>query len=73
VESPHRGTVRTVGDDGNGSLQSPIVWQAQGMISVQVPCTVEEALLLLGARARTNDLDIEVIAAGVVGGLIRFD
>lgn len=43
------------------------------MISVQVPCTLEEALLLLDARALANDLSIETIAAGVVGGVIRFD
>lgn len=70
--SPHRGTVRAV-STGDGAAKSTKVAQAQGMISVQVPCTLEEALLLLDARALANDLSIETIAAGVVGGVIRFD
>jgi hypothetical protein len=60
-------------DIGNGAAHSAAVAQAQGMISVQVPCTVEEALLLLEARARTNDVTVERVALAVVAGDIRFD
>ncbi len=58
---------------GNGSVPSAKVAQAQGMISVQVRCTMEEALLLLGARARTDNISIERTAAAVVAHEIRFD
>jgi hypothetical protein len=43
------------------------------MISVQVPCTLDEALLLLRARARTTNETEEEVAAAVVDGAVRFD
>lgn len=43
------------------------------MISVQVSCTLAEALLLLKARARTNDQTVGQVAVAVVAGDIRFD
>jgi hypothetical protein len=43
------------------------------MVSVQVSCTLDEALLLLSARARTTDISIEQVAIAVVAGDIRFD
>ena len=58
---------------GNGSVPSATVAQAQGMISVQVPCTLDEALLLLNARARTDEQSVQHIASAVVAGEIRFD
>jgi hypothetical protein len=59
--------------EGNRPLRNPRVAQAQGMVSVQVPCTLDEALLLLNARARTGDQTVEQVATAVVAGDIRFD
>ena len=47
--------------------------QAQGMVSVQVDCTLDEALLLMRARAASNDLSLAYIAKAVLDGNIRFD
>jgi len=58
---------------GNGSVPSATVAQAQGMISVQVPCTLDEALLILRARARSDERSVEQIANAVVAGEVRFD
>lgn len=58
---------------GNGSVPSVAVLQAQGMVSVQVPRTVDEALVLMNARARTDHMTVNEIAAAVVGGDLRFD
>jgi hypothetical protein len=58
---------------GNGSVPSAEVAQAQGMISVQVSCTLDEALLLLNARARTDEQSVQRVACAVVAGEIRFD
>jgi len=57
----------------NGSVRGAKVAQAQGMISVQVPCTLDEALLILSARARTDERSVEQVASAVVAGEIRFD
>jgi hypothetical protein len=43
------------------------------MVSVQVPRTVDEALVLMNARARTDHMTVNEIAAAVVGGDLRFD
>jgi hypothetical protein len=43
------------------------------MISVQVPCSLAEALLLMSARAASSDLSVAHVAAGVLDGSIRFD
>jgi len=47
--------------------------QAQGIVSVQVDCTLDEALLLMRARAASNDLSLAYIAKAVLDGNIRFD
>ena len=36
---------------GNGSFAGATIAQAQGMISIQVPCTLDEALLLLNVAS----------------------
>jgi hypothetical protein len=43
------------------------------MIAVQVDCTVEEALVLMQARARTSVQTLYCVASAVVAGHIRFD
>jgi hypothetical protein len=43
------------------------------MVSVQVPCTVEEALVLMHGRARTSHLTLEEVAAAIVDRNLRFD
>ena len=58
---------------GNGSVPSARVAQAQGMISVQVTCTLDEALLLLSVRARTNQQSVQQVASAVVAREVRFD
>jgi hypothetical protein len=52
---------------------SPQVAQAQGIVSVQVDCTPDEALLLMRLRARASDLSLAYIAKAVLEGNIRFD
>ena len=47
--------------------------QAQGKVSVQVDCTLDEALLLMRARAASSDLSLAYIAQAVLDGSIRFD
>jgi hypothetical protein len=61
------------GDDGNGEDQNIAVYQAQGMISVQVACTMDEALLLMRARAHNTGQTLDYVATAVVAGDIRFD
>jgi len=58
---------------GNGSVPSATVAQAQGMVSVQVPCTLDEALLILSARARSDERSVDQVASAVVAGELRFD
>ena len=43
------------------------------MVSVQGACTLAEALILMKARARTNHLSLEQVAAAVIDRDIRFD
>jgi hypothetical protein len=50
-----------------------VVHQASGMISAQLDCGVEEALVRLRGYAFAAERPIDEIAEGVVGGLIRFD
>ncbi|MDP9335338.1 MAG: ANTAR domain-containing protein [Actinomycetota bacterium] len=47
--------------------------QAQGMVSAQVDCTLDEALLLMRARAASSDLSLAYIAKAILDGSIRFD
>jgi hypothetical protein len=58
---------------GNGSGHSAEVGQAQGMVAAQVDCSLDEALVLMNARARTSHLSLEEVAAEVRDHLIRFD
>ena len=57
----------------NGSGRSAEIAQAQGRVSVQADCTVDEALLLMRARAASGDLSLAYIVAAVLEGTIRFD
>jgi hypothetical protein len=43
------------------------------MVSAQVDCTLDEALVLMNARARASHLRVEEVASGVLDHLIRFD
>jgi hypothetical protein len=43
------------------------------MICAQVRCTLQEALVLLGGRARSSNLTVAQVAAAVIEGSIRFD
>jgi AmiR/NasT family two-component response regulator len=60
-------------DTVNGSGHSTEIAQAQGMVSAQVGCTADEALILMNARAQTSHVSIEQVAAGIIDHLIRFD
>src|SRR5580658_4670585 len=50
-----------------------VVHQATGMISAQLDCGIEEALVRLRGHAFAAERPIDVIAEGVVDGSIRFD
>ena len=50
-----------------------LVAQAQGMISVQAECSLEEALAMIADRAQVSHCRVEGIAAATVNGRIRFD
>jgi hypothetical protein len=41
------------------------------MLSVQISCTVSDALALIRARAFADDISIESIAADIVGHRLR--
>ena len=56
--------------DGDGSER---VARAQGMVSVQAECSLNNALLLMSARAASNDLTLACVATAVLDGNIRFD
>jgi len=43
--------------DGSGELSAQVA-QAHRVVSVQVDCTLEEALLLMRARAAFSDLSL---------------
>ncbi len=51
----------------------PQVHQATGMVSVQAGVTLADALLLLRARAYSEDRSIVAIATDVVTRTLRFD
>jgi hypothetical protein len=50
-----------------------VVHQATGMISAQLDCAMGEALVRLRGRAFASERDIDLIAAEVVTGELRFD
>lgn len=48
------------------------VYQAQGMVSAQAKCSVEEALGMMIERSQAMVTTVEEIAAGVLDRTIRF-
>ena len=61
-------------DSNDSNLQySACVYQAQGMVSVQADCTLDEALDLMHNTARATDETLEQIAVEVVNRNARFD
>ena len=50
-----------------------VVHQATGMISAQLDCAIGEALVRLRGRAFASERDIDLVAAEVVTGELRFD
>jgi AmiR/NasT family two-component response regulator len=62
------------GTPGNGARHlSARVLQAQGMVSAQRGCGMDEALARLRIRARASGQDLEELALDVLDGIIRFD
>jgi hypothetical protein len=59
-------------DDGVSGLPSTLVWQAQGMVSVQAGCELPYALMLMNERARVDGCSVDEIASQVVGRVISF-
>ena len=59
-------------DERTGSLQ-PQVHQATGMVMVQAGVTIEQAFLLLRARAFASGRSLSAVASDVVGRRLRFD
>ena len=49
------------------------VQQAAGMVSVQTNCLIEQALVLMEARAELDEVTLDEVAAAVIYGSIRFD
>ena len=68
------------GDEGGLSVDDedwkgfqPHVHQATGMVMVQAGVTIEQAFLLLRARAFASSRPLSAVAADVVGRRLRFD
>jgi hypothetical protein len=59
-------------DARSGSFQ-PQVHQATGMVMVQAGVTIEQAFLLLRARAFASGRSLSEVSADVVGRRLRFD
>jgi hypothetical protein len=59
-------------DDDGKAFQSQ-VHQATGMVMVQAGVTIEQAFLLLRARAFASGRPLSAVAADVVGRRLRFD
>jgi len=57
----------------DGSDITAAVAQASGMVSVQANCSVDEAFLLMEARAYASDASLEAVAHAVLHGDITFD
>ena len=53
--------------------RSDCVCQAQGMVSVQAHCTVEEALAKMNEQAKASAVSLDAIALAVVERRVRFD
>jgi hypothetical protein len=54
------------------SQYSLLIYQASGMVSVQVGCTLDEALVKMEARARSHDHTLEAVALAVIERRTRF-
>ena len=52
--------------------RSDHVFQAQGMVSVQADCTVDEALTKMHERAQESEMSLEAVAAAIIERRIRF-
>ena len=48
------------------------VFQAAGIVSVQAGCLIEQALILMDARAELDGITLDEIAAGVLDQSITF-
>jgi len=59
-------------DDAMSGLPSTLVWQAQGMVSVQAGCELPYALMLMNERARVDGCSVVEIASQVVARAISF-
>jgi hypothetical protein len=54
------------------NLDSSIVNQAAGMVSVQAECMIQDALVLMSARADEAGITLDAIAAAVIDRSMRF-
>ena len=61
------------GGAGTDGFLSAEVHQATGMLSVQLDCTIAEALGRLRILARSTDQTLEDVAHQVVERIVRFD
>ena len=52
--------------------RSDRVFQAQGMVSVQADCTVDEALAKMHDRAQESEMSLEAVATAIIERRIRF-
>jgi AmiR/NasT family two-component response regulator len=59
-------------ENGASLEQTSKVAEAQGMVSDQAACTVEEALELLNERAKATGLRLEEVAIAVVNRRTQF-
>jgi AmiR/NasT family two-component response regulator len=52
--------------------RSDRVYQAQGMVSVQADCTVDEALDKMTRKAEASGLSLEAVATAIIERRVRF-
>jgi len=65
-------------DGDTTSQESPLrysarVSKAAGMVSTQVGCDVEQALILMLSRAGSSRVTVDDLADAVIVGSVRFD
>jgi AmiR/NasT family two-component response regulator len=53
-------------------LSSDRVYQAQGMVSVQADCTVDEALAWMTEQARESGMSVDAMAEEIIERRVRF-
>ena len=58
---------------GNGAIPSARVLQAQGMVSVQADCTMDEAARLIRETAQATDQTVERVADRILARRLWFD